>query len=145
MSWFTYVEVSRHWSIYGRRSVRVSDHIFTSWPFKLSRTASEQQSNARPRPRSTFSAGPPPALTPLLSVDVVQSFRIEETVTRTRDVDTWHVTRDNVSWGASPSVPPVQEVPRARGRGAAGPGHPAPPAQWPARHRTLRLEKYWKF
>ena len=33
----------------------------------------------------TFSAGPPPALTPLLSVDVVQSFRIEETVTRTRD------------------------------------------------------------
>ena len=46
-----YVEVSRHWSIYGRRSVRVSDHIFTSWPFKLSRTASEQQSNARPRSR----------------------------------------------------------------------------------------------
>ena len=64
----------------------------------------------------------------------------------TRDKDTWHVTRDDVSWGASPSVPPVQEVPRARGRGAAGPGHPAPPAQWPARHRTLlRLKKYWKF
>ena len=33
----------------------------------------------------TFSAGPLHALTPLLSVDVVQSFRIEETVTSSRD------------------------------------------------------------
>ena len=40
----------------------------------------------------TFSAGPLHALTPLLSVDVVQSFRIEETVTSSRDTWRGHVT-----------------------------------------------------
>ena len=95
----------------------------------------------------TFSAGPLHALAVVCWCCPVfqdRGYRDEFTWHVTRDEDTWHVTRtrDNVSWGASPSVPPVQEVPRARGRGAAGPGHPAPPAQWPARHRTLSLEKY---
>ena len=46
----------------------------------------------------TFSAGPLHALTPLLSVDVVQSFRIEETVTSSRDTWRGHLTRDEDTW-----------------------------------------------
>ena len=87
-----YVEVSRHWSIYGRRSVRVSDHIFTSWPFKLSRPASEQQSNARPRSRYFLRRATACTRCCLLMLSSLSGSRRPWRVHVTRDEDTWHVT-----------------------------------------------------